>query len=61
MYNFYQLLRLRNYQRRVSLLSFLITSNLDIGKARQFIDDKAIALSATPEIDENGKVYYIFQ
>jgi large subunit ribosomal protein L7/L12 len=46
---------------RITVVQFASASNLDIPAAREFIESKSVHLSVSPEIDDDGTIYYIFK
>lgn len=56
---FYVYLEKNNY--RASIIEFSVFAGLPPEKAREIIEDIAIKSGISPEIDENGKITYLFK
>ncbi len=54
----YELIKEKN--GRVSVIDFAMKANIEPEKSREIIESMSIQLNAATEIDENGKIIYLF-
>ncbi len=52
---------LKSNEGRITVVQLAVAANIDGQKAKDFLEKKALEFSVTPEIDENGSVFYHFK